>query len=347
MFTPFYMSSVTIKQLAERLQLSTATISKALGDSHEISDSTKKRVLALAKELNYVPNAYAGSLRHNKSKTIAVLIPEVTDSFFSLALNGIEEVALEKGYHTLIYLTHEKLEREKTILKTLIGGRVDGVIMSVTVETDSFDHIHEFNRQLPVVFFDRVCPEIDTAKITTDDFECGYKATQHLIEAGCRKIALLPISNSLSIISERTKGFKKAIAEHNLSEDECRIVDCTEDHDHNYDLIKDMMLGDNRPDGILATVEKLTTEIYLVCQQQNIDIPQQVKVVCFSNQPSAIILNPSLTTITQPAFEMGKAAATVLLRLLKNDTLRLKDESRVIPSTLIIRNSTTGIVTPE
>ena len=347
MFTPFYMSSVTIKQLAERLQLSTATISKALGDSHEISDSTKKRVLALAKELNYVPNAYAGSLRHNKSKTIAVLIPEVTDSFFSLALNGIEEVALEKGYHTLIYLTHEKLEREKTILKTLIGGRVDGVIMSVTVETDSFDHIHEFNRQLPVVFFDRVCPEIDTAKITTDDFECGYKATQHLIDAGCRKIALLSISNSLSIISERTKGFKKAIAEHNLSEDECRIVDCTEDHDHNYDLIKDMMLGDNRPDGILATVEKLTTEIYLVCQQQNINIPEQVKVVCFSNQPSAIILNPSLTTITQPAFEMGKAAATVLLRLLKNDTLRLKDESRVIPSTLIIRNSTTGIVTPE
>lgn len=342
MFTPFYMSNVTIKQLAERLQLSTATISKALGDSHEISDSTKKRVLALAKELNYVPNAYAGSLRHNKSKTIAVLIPEVTDSFFSLALNGIEEVALEKGYHTLIYLTHEKLEREKAILKTLIGGRVDGVIMSVTVETDSFDHIREFNRQLPVVFFDRVCPEIDTVKITTDDFESGYNATKHLIEAGCYKIVLLSTSNSLSIISERSKGFKKAIAEHNLSEDDCRIVNCTEDPMHNYALIKGMMQSDERPDGIIATVEKLTTEIYQVCQQLHINIPKQVKVVCFSNQPTAIILNPSLTTITQPAFEMGKTAATVLLKMLKNDTLKLKDECMVLPSTLIIRNSTTG-----
>ncbi|OCX52277.1 LacI family transcriptional regulator [Mucilaginibacter sp. PPCGB 2223] len=338
------MSSVTIKQLAEQLQLSTATISKALGDSYEISESTKKRVLALAKELNYIPNAYAGSLRHNKSKTIGVLVPEVTDSFFSLALNGIEEVALEKGYHTLIYLTHEKLSREEAILKALVGGRVDGVIMSVTVETDSFGHIHEFNRHLPVVFFDRVCPEIDTAKITTDDFECGYKATQHLIEAGCHKIVLLSISNSLSIISERTKGFKKAIAEYNLNEDDCRIVNCTEDPQHNYELIKEMMQSDNRPDGILATVEKLTTEIYLACQHLNINIPGQVKVVCFSNQPSAIILTPSLTTITQPAFEMGKVAATTLLKLLKNNTLRLKDECTVIPSKLIIRNSTTGQV---
>ncbi len=341
------MSNVTIKLLAERLQLSTATISKALGDSYEISESTKNRVLALAKELNYIPNAYAGSLRHSKSKTIAVLIPEVTDSFFSLSLNGIEEVALEKGYHTLIYLTHEKLEREKAILKTLVGGRVDGVIMSVTVETDSYDHIHEFNQQLPIVFFDRVCPEIDTAKITTNDFECGYKATQHLIEAGCRKIVLLSISNSLSIISERSKGFKKAIAEYDLNEEDCRIVNCTEDTLHNYALINEMMQGSNRPDGILATVEKLTTEIYLVCQQQNINIPHQVKVVCFSNQSSAIILNPTLTTITQPAFEMGKAAATVLLKLLKNNALVSKDECRVIPSTLIIRNSTTGLVNPE
>lgn len=337
------MSAITIKLLAERLQLSTATISKALGDSHEISAGTKARVLALAKELNYVPNAYAGSLRGNKSKTIAVLIPEVSDSFFSQALNGIEEVALAKGYHTLIYLTHEKLEREKAILNSLGGGRVDGAIMSVTVETDAVDHIREFNRHLPVVFFDRVCDEIDTAKITTNDFECGYNATRHLIEAGCQKIVLLSISNSLSIISERSKGFKKAITEHGLNEDDCKIVNCTEDAEHNYQLLKEMMQGHNRPDGILATVEKLTTEIYLVCQQLNIHIPTAVKVVCFSNQSSAVILTPSLTTITQPAFEMGKAAATVMLKLLKNNTLVLKEECTVIPSQLIIRNSTTGL----
>jgi LacI family transcriptional regulator len=334
------MSTVTIKLLAERLKLSTATISKALCDSHEISSITKERVLSLAKELDYVPNPYAGSLRRNKSKTIAVLIPEVADSFFSLALNGIEEVALEKGYHTLIYLTHEKIEREKTILKSLMGGRVDGVIMSVTVETNSFDHIKEFNSQLPIVFFDRVCDEIDTAKITTNDFECGYNATKHLIEAGCQKIALLSISNSLSIISERVKGYEKAIADFSLDEDKCKIIHCTEDADQNYELIKEMMLSENKPDGIIATVEKLTTEIYLVCQHLNINIPQEVKLVCFSNQSSAIILNPTLTTITQPAFEMGKTAVTVLLKALKNTNLVLKEESTVIPSTLMIRNST-------
>jgi LacI family transcriptional regulator len=334
------MSGVTIKILAERLQLSTATISKALCDSHEISESTKKRVLDLARELDYVPNAYAGSLRRNKSKTIAVVIPEVADSFFSLALNGIEEAALEKGYHSLIYLTHEKLEREKTILKELTNGRVDGVIMSVTVETNCFDHIREFNRKLPIVFFDRVCDELDTAKVTTNDFECGYQATKHLIDAGCRKIVLLSISDNLSIISERGRGFKKAITDEGLDENDCRIIGCTEDATQNYHLLKNLMQGPDRPDGIIATVEKLTTEIYLVCQQQQISIPEALKVICFSNQPTAVILSPGLTTITQPAFEMGKKAATILLRSLKNNGLILREESVVIPSELIVRGST-------
>lgn len=338
------MGNVTIKFLAEKLNVSTATISKALCDSHEISELTKQKVLELAKELNYIPNAYASSLRRNRSQTIAVLIPEVADSFFSLALNGIEEVALKNGYHTLIYMTHEKLEREKAILKELSGGRVDGVIMSVTAETDSFEHIHNFNRQLPVVFFDRVCPDLNTAKITTNDFECGYLATKHLIEAGCRKIVLLAVSNSLSIMSERIMGFNKAIKDFNLDENDCRIVYCGDDAVYNYQLIKDLMQETNRPDGILATVEKLTTEIYLACNHLSINIPRQVKVVCFSNQASAVILNPSLTTITQPAFEMGKTAATVLLKSLKNDGLVLAEESMVIPSALNIRSSTSVAV---
>ena len=337
------MSEVTIKQLAERLQLSTATISKALGDSHEISDATKKRVLALARELNYVPNAYAGSLRRNKSKTIAVVIPEVADSFFSLALNGIEEAVLEKGYHALIYLTHEKIDRERTILKELTNGRVDGAIMSITVETNCFDHIHDFNRKLPIVFFDRVCNELDTAKVTTNDLECGHMAAKHLIDAGCHKIVLLAISNNLNIISERGQGFEKAIADHGLDPNDCRIIECSGNAEQNYLLLKELMQAGNRPDGIIATVEKLTTEIYLVCQQLSINIPGEVKVICFSNQSTAVILTPSLTTITQPAFEMGKKAATILLRLLKNDGLVQKEESLVIPSALIARNSTSVV----
>ncbi|RFZ95818.1 LacI family transcriptional regulator [Mucilaginibacter conchicola] len=334
------MATVTIKMLAGKLNLSTATISKALADSHEISPATKQKVLQLAQELNYVPNAYAGSLRRHKSKTIAVVIPEVADSFFSLALNGIEEVALAHGYHTLIYLTHEKLEREKAILKELANGRVDGLLMSVTVETGTFDHIREFNKQLPVVFFDRVCPEIETAQITTNDFECGYLAAEHLIQAGCRKIVLLSVSNNLSITSERAKGFQKAVLEHQLNGVFCRVVDCNEDAAQNYEIIKAMMSQPDRPDGIIATVEKLTIQIYLACRDQNINIPRDVKVICFSNQPSALIFDPGLSTINQPAFEMGRAAARALLKALKNSSLLLADESVEIPSTLIARGST-------
>ena len=295
----------------------------------------------MAKELNYVPNAYAGSLRRNKSQTIAVLVPEVADSFFSQALNGIEEVAMEKGYHTLIYLTHEKQEREETILKSLAGGRVDGLIISLSAETNSFEHIKAFSQHLPVVFFDRVCPQINTAQITTNDFESAYQATEHLIAAGCTRIALLTIaSNGLSIISERSNGFKLAVTDHQLNTDDCPVINCGLDAANHYNIIKQLLTSPNRPDGILATVERLTTTIYLACQQLDISIPQQLKIACFSNQIAAVILSPSLTTITQPAFEMGKTAATVLLKALKNEDLKLKHESLVIPSTLIARNST-------
>ena len=159
------MSNITIKMLAKELNLSTAAVSKALRDSHEISNVTKQRVLELAAKLNYVPHPYAGSLRKKKSKTIAVVIPEVADSFFALALNGIESVAIEKGYHALIYLTHEKLAREKAILKDLESGRVDGVIMSVTIETNSSEHIQQLFNEVPLVFFDRVSEDINTAKL--------------------------------------------------------------------------------------------------------------------------------------------------------------------------------------
>ncbi|UEG52485.1 LacI family transcriptional regulator [Mucilaginibacter daejeonensis] len=334
------METITIKLLAERLKLSTATISKALGDSHEISDMTKKRVFELAKELNYVPNAYASSLRRNKSKTIAVLIPEVADSFFSIALNGIEEVALQKGYHTLIYLTHEKLEREKAILKELLYGRVDGALMSVSSETDSYEHIVEFGKKLPVVFFDRVCHEPRTAKMTTNDLECGYLATQHLIEAGCKRIVMLSISKSLSIISDRSEGFHNAIADHGLDPALCEVINCGEEEEATRSALMELLQRDQRPDGIIATVERLTTDIYLACKDLGISIPHDLKVICFSNQASAVILNPSLTTITQPAFELGKAAATALLKRLKNPGLDLAEESQVIPSVLNARGST-------
>lgn len=335
------MKSVNIKELAGDLKLSVSTVSKALHDSYEISDKTKRRVLEAAARLNYVPHAYASSLRGRKSKTIGVVIPEVADSFFSLAINGIESVAKEKGYHVLICLTHESFENEKTILKEFQGGRVDGVLMSVSKETAQSSHINDLiSNGVPLIFFDRICEDIETAKITTNDFESGYTATKHLIDQGCNKISFLSISDSLSISNKRLEGYLLALEDHQLKADKDQIILCTNDAKQNYELIKKLLEQKYKPDGMVASVEKLTTPVYTACKDLNLEIPADIKVVCFSNLETAAILNPSLTTITQPAFEIGKTAASLLFNSLGKTNADLTKESMVIPSELIIRNST-------
>ncbi|MDB5231792.1 MAG: LacI family transcriptional regulator [Chitinophagaceae bacterium] len=336
------MKNINIRELAQQLNLSVSTVSKALNDSHEISDETKKRVLKTAATLNYVPNPYASSLRGRKSKNIGVVIPEVADSFFSIAINGIESVAKEKGYHVLICLTHESFENEKNILKEFQGGRVDGVIMSVSRETIQSDHISDLiSNGVPLILFDRVCEDVETAKITTDDFESSYKATEHLVAQGCKKIAFLGISKSLSLNSKRQEGYVQALNDHDLKSGNKHIIHCTNELKPNYRLVKKLLQQKNRPDGIVASMEKLTTPVYTACADLNLSIPQDVKMVCFSNLETASILNPSLTTITQPAFEMGKTAASILFRALKKTNLSLTKSSIVIPSSLMIRSSTT------
>jgi LacI family transcriptional regulator len=334
------MDNITIKMLAKELNLSTAAISKALRDSHEISTPTKLRVRELASKLNYIPNAYAGSLRRRKSKTIAVVLPEVADSFFSLAINGIEAIAEEKGYHVLIYLTHENFLREEAILKDFQSGRVDGVLMSLTAETANYQHIADlYSREIPLVFFDRICEEVNTAKITTDDFESSYKATQHLIDCGCQRIAILSISNCLSISNKRLEGYEKALADNNACYEPINIL-YQNDASANYSSIQKVLSQADRPDGMIATVEKLTTDIYLACKELKLSIPQDVKVVSFSNLSAASILNPSLTTVTQPAFDMGRTAAIALFKALEKKNFVLHDECLTIPSELIVRGST-------
>ncbi len=334
------MRNINIKELAQQLNLSVSTVSKALNDSYEISGETKRRVLETAERLNYVPNPYASSLRGRKSKNIGVVIPEVADSFFSLAINGIESVAKEKGYHVLICLTHESFENEKNILKEFQGGRVDGVLMSVSRETSQSDHIRDLiSNGLPFVFFDRVCEDVDAAKITTDDFESGYKAAEHLIQQGCDKIAFLGISKSLSISNKRLDGYLKALHDHDIKAENKHIILCTNDAAQNDLLIKELMQQSNRPNGLIATVEKLTTSVYRTCAVLDLNIPDDLKFVCFSNLETASILNPSLTTITQPAFEMGKTAAALLFKTLERPNFNLRSESLVIASDLIIRNS--------
>lgn len=332
------MSKVNIKVLAEQLQLSVSTISKALRDSYEISDETKKKVLELASQLNYVPNPYASSLRKKKSKTIAVVLPEVADNFFSLAINGIQSIAETKGYHVLIYLSHDKYANEKTILEDCQSGRVDGVLISIASETNTADHINRLQAQnIPLVFFDREPETIETARVTTNDFECGLLAANHLLAKGCRKPAFVSISQSLPICLNRLEGYKAALLEAGMPE--MQTIYCTDD-DSMYSQIKTILQSPNRPDGLIASVEKIVTPVYLACHELKINIPNDIKVIAFATLDTAPILNPSLTTITQPAFEIGKAAATLLFKGIEKSTFDLRKERVVIPSVLIEREST-------
>lgn len=334
------MSDINIRSLAKELGISISTVSKALKDSYEISSRTKQRVLALAKERNYHANPYASSLRRKKSNTIAVVIPEVADSFFSAAIKGIEDIAQAKGYHVLIYLTYENFEKEQRILEEFQNGRVDGVLISVSSETSCAAHIESLNRHIPVVFFDRAINEMKSAAITTNDYESGYAATNHLIDKGCRNIVYLSISKHLAMNNDRIEGFKKALAEHNLKADDPAIVNCFNDINYNMQIVSELLSNKNKPDGVVAGVEKLVAPVYLVCKDLGVSIPSQLKVISFSNLPVANILNPPLTTITQPAFEIGKTAATVLFKGIEKKGVDISHEQIVLPSILVEREST-------
>jgi LacI family transcriptional regulator len=334
------MTPVTLKTLAKELGLSPGTVSKALKDSHEIGAETKSRVCALAAKLHYTPHPYASSLRKRRSKTIAVVIPEVADSFFSLAINGIESVAQEKGYHVLIYLTHESFLKELAITDDFKSGRVDGILISLSRETTQSSHIFELqDAGIPVVFFDRVAEDMDAAKVTTDDFESGYIATKHLIQNGCRHIAYFSISKNLSIINKRMEGYMQALSDHKISTKKNNILFCNNDAESDFNAVLKLMNHQNHPDGILVSVEKLATTVYQVCRELKLAIPQDVKVISFSNLASAFLWNPSLTTITQPAFEIGKAAASLLFKALEKRSFILKKERIIIPSVFVIRGS--------
>ena len=334
------MKKLSMKELAKELNVSVATVSKALSDSHEISEQTKIKVLETAARLNYTLNPYASSLRNKKSKTIALILPEVADNFFSLAINGIQSVAEKKGYHVLIYLSHEKFINEKSIAAECSSGRVDGVLISVASETANADHLLKLQKEnLPVVFFDREFEGLHIAKVVTNDFECGYLAATHLIQNGCKNPVFLSISSSLSICNKRADGFKAALKDKKTGNIEKAVVECRGTNSEAYTQIKNLLSGKNKPDGIVASVERLAIQVYLICQEMSVSIPNELKVLVFSTLETAPILNPPLTTITQPAFEIGRTAAELLFKGIEKKRYNLADETITLPSVLIERAS--------
>lgn len=311
------MSGVNIKKLAEALNLAPSTVSRALNDSYEISEKTKKRVLDMAKQMNYQPNPFARSLREHRSKTIAMIIPDLVNNFFAQVIEGVEEITQQFGYHLLVYHTHEDVEKEKEIVTHLLNGRVDGIMMSVSHQTKDIEHLHNvYERRIPIIFFDRICETIPTTKFVTNGYESGYELASHMIKEGCRRIAFLLLSQEISISQQRLRGYLDALKDHGIAQDDSLVLKCVNADEDNHRIIKDFLCSEVNPDGVLAAVEKLAISTYHVARDLQLTIPDQLKVACFSNMKIADLLAPSLTTVAQPTHEFGRQAASLLMNKL-------------------------------
>jgi LacI family transcriptional regulator len=329
------MHNINIKELAKSLNLSTSTVSRAFRDNSDINKATKERILAKAKELNYQPNHYASNLREQRSRTIAVIVPELANNFFSQAIHGIERVAREKGYHILIFATEDDYEKEVSFIRHLHNGRADGIIMSVSGEANDHTYLDELaEKRLPLVFFDRVYEDIITPRVITNDYNSSFTATRHLIKQGCKRIAYLVINKNLSIGKTRMQGYLDALAKYDIP-----IIDCTNSYPTNKVILKHL-LTEIKPDGVFTSVERLAFATYYACYDLNISIPDELKVIGFSSLEIAPLLNPSLTTVTQPATNIGIEAALLLFKMLDEPELIDPNTRIVLDSTLVKRNST-------
>lgn len=342
------MDRVNLKKLSSILGLSISTVSKALRDSYEISAATKLKVQQAAKFYNYQPNPHASSLRKAKSKTIAVIVPEITNNYFVAAINAIQDIARSKEYHVLIYITHESYEYEKSLVNPLINGRVDGVIISLSRNTKNIDHLKDIGEKgTPIVFFDRVTPEPDYTTVTTNDFEIAYKATQHLINNACKKIAHVTFSEKISIGEQRLEGFNSAMQDNNLAVLPHYVITAANNEREDYNSIKKLLTNKDRPDAVFTAIESFALTTYRVCAELGLNIPKDIKVISFSNLITAELLNPPLTTIEQPAYEIGSQAALMLIHAIEKPKY-YTPENITIPSKLIPRaSSNKQAITPS
>lgn len=336
------MGNVNIKDLANALGLSTSTVSRAFRGNSDINLKTKERILAKAKEMHYQPNHYASNLREQRSHTIAVVVPELANNFFAQAINGIETVAREQGYHVLIYRTGDDFMKEVSFINDLHNGRVEGIIMSASGESQNHDYLMGLKAKgIELVFFDRVYDDIEASKVITNDYESSFLATKHLIEAGCKRPAYLVVNQNHSIGEMRMKGYIDAIRDSTIQFDETLIINCSNDAEENNEILGEAFHR-VKPDGLFASVERLAIASYYTCMNLGIRIPQDMKIIGFSSLEIAPLLNPSLSTVTQPAYEMGTKAAALLFASLNSASPSSEFKTHVLVSEIIPRKSTSS-----
>lgn len=331
---------VTIKDIAKTLGISISTVSRALKNHPDISEETKSQVKNLARKLSYEPNALALSLRKNKSNTIGVIIPEIVHHFFSSVISGMEDIAYERGYNIMMCQSNELYEREIINSQTLLSNRVDGVLISVSKSTKDFEHFRSFiNQGIPLVFFDRVCPEILTDRVIINDEAGAFLATEYLIEIGCKKIAHFSAPQNLLIGQGRLAGYQRALRQYKMEINPDLIVHCDTTELANT-IIPGFLEKNPEVDAIFAVNDSTAISTMQVLHKMGVRIPEDISVVGFGDGPNALICSPTLTTIEQKGYEIGMEAIKLLVYKIENETASDSFQTKVISPSLMVREST-------
>ena len=326
--------NITIKDLAKELGIAPSTVSRALKDHPEINVDTKKKVHALAKEWHYEPNAIALSLRNQKTNTIGVILPELVHFFFSTVISGIEDVAYNKGYQVFVTQSNEDYEKEVLDCKAMFNVRADGFLICPSKNTYQFDHIHALiDRSAPVVLFDRNVKELGCSYVSVDDVSGGYQATKHLIDQGCRTVGYIGGHENLLNVKERYKGYLKALEEQGIAlrEDLVITVDYPVDSDAKMTQLQELIR--KKPDGIFVHNDMVAIELLKEAKELGVDVPEDLKVIGFSNWFFTRHTTPSLSTMEQRGFEIGREAALLLFNEITSNT---QDHGFVEPKHVLV-----------
>ncbi len=335
-------SRITIKDLAERMNLSVSTISRALHNHPSIGKKTTDEVKKMAAELGYFPNSVASNLRKNKTHSIGVIVPRIDIHFHSLAISGMEEVAYKSGYGVTIYQSKDSLEREIAITNILQTNKVDGIISCLSLETKDCSHFNRFKElSIPLVFYDRVSNDFEASKVMINDFEAAFKATEHLIQRGCTRIAHIAGNQNTQIFKGRLEGYKAALSKYSLPIDESLIEYTSElSYEEGEKCAKNFLLNKIIPDGIFCANDYTAISSIQVFAKSGFRIPDDLAIVGFSNYPISRIIKPTLTTIDDRAFQMGQTAAKLLIRQIEEGDKNIASETIILKTDIIIREST-------
>jgi LacI family transcriptional regulator len=334
--------TATIKDIARALNLSTSTVSRALRGSYEISPETKKMVLEYAEKINYRPNPIALSLKERKSRSIGVIVSEIANNFFSQAINGIESIAYNRGYHVIISQSHESEEREMVNVQHLASRSVDGLLVSLSSQTTDLSHFKELHEKgLPIVFFDRITDEIETHKVVANNSLGAFQATEHLIQNGFKRIAHITSSPYLSITRERLEGYRAALEKYKIPYNESLVKHCNHGGmivDEVEVAVNELFSMKSKPDALFSAGDRLTTVYLGILKKSNMKI-DELPITGFTNTNLADLFSPSLTTVRQPAFEIGQVATELLVQIIESKRPVTDFETRVLETELIIRES--------